>query len=42
MIDINLVKTNSKYYSVKCNLTFNEGSVVTVKIIGLNLVEPTR
>ena len=43
MIDINIVKANAKYYSVKCELTFSNDSKeeVTARIIALDLVNPT-
>lgn len=43
MVDINIIKANSKYYSVKCDLTFSndETNTVIAKVIGLDMVEPT-
>lgn len=43
MIDINMVKANGQDYSVKCSLTFendNRGTVVTAKILNVDLIEP--
>ena len=43
MIDINIVKVGTSYYSVKCNLTFENderGSVVTAKILNVDLIDP--
>lgn len=43
MIDINVIKANGNFYSVKCSLTFSEderGNVVTVKILNVDLVDP--
>ena len=41
MIDINIIKANGKYYSVKCDLTFSgsDRKTVTAKVISLDLVE---
>lgn len=44
MIDINIVKCNGNFYSVKCNLVFEKEdgkSVVTAKILNVDLVSPT-
>ena len=40
MIDIILIKINSKIFSVKCKLKFDEDETVFVKIIGLDQVQP--
>ena len=43
MIDINIIKANGKYYSVKCDLKFShdDEDIVTVMILSLDMVEPT-
>ena len=42
MIDINIIKANAKYYSVKCELSFdNVENTVTARVIGLDMVELT-
>lgn len=43
MIDINIIKANGKYYSVKCDLIFSndKNESVNVKVIGLDLVDPS-
>lgn len=41
MIDINIIKVNSKYYSVKCELTFNNNEEITAKIVGLDMINPS-
>lgn len=44
MVDINIVKIGNKFFSVKCSLVFEKderGSVVTAKILNVDLVEPS-
>ena len=42
MIDINVVKANGKYYSVKCDISLDKNAdSLTARVIGLDLVELT-
>lgn len=42
MIDINIIKANAKYYSVKCDVSLNNiDSSLTARVIGLDMVELT-
>lgn len=43
MIDINIIKSNGKHYSVKCNLIFDKSegkTIVTAKILNVDLINP--